>query len=149
MASVFGIVTLSAIIQFALNSLQALSIFDVIPYVIPLILPVFLYFSFAFAGYHTITSYFYYAGIADRITEIGFIRLHLEELNKLRYIEENEVKRLFRDFGLYDSITKIDNAYAKSVSKKVLSRPYLFKISYGITLIVLTVVVYWKIFILI
>lgn len=137
-ASIFGIVTLSAIIksivaEFAANP----NGFNYLP----VILTVIPYVIFAFAGYYTLKSYSFYADIAEKIKSCGLEIPYYPDLNKI--VVPTKVNGLHRELGLVDSMLKKEGQYSKSALKRFLNR-FSFGPLFFVAMASLTIVVYWQ-----
>lgn len=138
-ASLFGIVTLSAIIQYHLTSFQIIEFWNYFPLAASGI----LYMAFAFIGYHTLSSFFFYSGIADKIRWVGLLRPYYKEFNKNSdFKAEGEIYKIV---GLADLIVGTERERSNSTSKRILKRTNVFTIFYMVSMILLAIIVYWQI----
>ncbi len=124
-ASIFGIVTLSAIIQFLNAGVPVL--LSIIPYTI-----------FSLAGYYTLERYFYYGNLAESVKSGCLENPNYYNLNNIS-LYDNSTKDSY-DFSEYLK----RNANKKSFLKKVLDTTRVFAIVYFFTLLLLAIVVYWN-----
>jgi hypothetical protein len=121
-ASIFGIVTLSAIIQFLGNiSVIALSIF---PYII-----------FSFAGYYTLERYFYYVNWSEKVKMCLEFPNRYFLYRRITYNEKTEELDFYPEF-----VKRISKE--KSTLKLVLDYKLALQIAYAITIALLALTVY-------
>ncbi|MCW4005682.1 MAG: EVE domain-containing protein [Candidatus Bathyarchaeota archaeon] len=137
MASVFGLVTLSAIIQ-SLHSIfgASLTLFEQLI----LILAVLLYLLFALAGYYTLNSYAHYTGIADKVKQFGIDKPYYVDLKRIVNIESSRTKE--ENLAISDYISKRDTQRGNAVIKKIMKRSAVFPISYMVTISLLAIIAF-------
>ena len=138
LASIFGLVTLSAIIQSMLtSSFPQGATFQFSNNLIPVGLSLILYILFSFAGFYTIKRYSHYAGIADEIKAAGLEQPFFTELVKIKPCTDNGSN------SLIEYIEIINKKDANSWEKRLMHRSLFFPAVFVISLFVLGVIVYW------
>jgi len=134
-ASIFGIVTLSAILQVIEYSINPIDYS-----IIPLLLSVGPFVGFSVAGYYTLEKYFYYGDLAEKIKSNCIERPHFLSLNEVlvKNTEEGEL------IGFIDYMHKGNNKQKKHPIKVAIDKKYALLSVYVIMLILLAIVVYWN-----
>jgi hypothetical protein len=124
-ASIFGIITLSAIISGITNSHQAQV--SVIPFVI-----------FSTAGYYTLQRYFSYGEIAEKL------RMSCIEMPNFKCLNRALIST--KPVGSYSTVYKFTHTKPSkwNIIKRILSHDNVLVCAYAITLAFIAVVIYWK-----
>jgi hypothetical protein len=140
-ASIFGLVTLSAIIQSEFSKILDLSISsssDIGPIVISNI----LFILFAGAGYYTIKSYFFYAVISDKIKSYALETPYYSQLERTKWWEFKEGK--FSETSLLFAIKSLTRKHGNTPIKKWMQKSYAMSGSFILSIVLLWVFIYWS-----
>jgi hypothetical protein len=124
-ASIFGIVTLSAIVQ-------------VIQSVIPVFLSIIPFVIFSLAGYYTLERYFYYGDLAEKVKSNCLEVPNYFDLNSISVYDPS----IKGPVGFSDYVVRTTKR--KSLLKRILDHTNVFTVIYFFTLLLLGVVVYWN-----
>lgn len=144
-ASIFGLVTLSAIIQFTFDKSFLINPNILTNPIIQIVVSVILYLLFSIACYHTLICYSYYTGLADKIKTAGLQTPYISDLKNMKLLEEKDGEKKFR--SLIEIITETDRDHSKSFPKNLLQKPHALKISIPAALALLAVFIYWYVII--
>ncbi len=138
-ASIFGIVTLSAIAQSIFGS--NIAYFASVMNFLPVVLSAILYVAFAFAGAYTLDKFFFYADMASNI-KYCLEGPYYEELNKplVHIVKGDKSARI----GLADFLKKRESQEQHSWKRNFLNLKYSFIILYVLVILILFSVVYWN-----
>jgi hypothetical protein len=124
-ASIFGIVTLSAIIQ-VINSPT------------PVLISTIPYFIFSLAGFYTLQRFFYYVDLAEKVKTNCLEIPNYFDLN-INSVFDSSTKE---SIGFSDYVVR--NAKRKPILKRILDYTIVFPLVYFATLLLLGIVVYWN-----
>jgi hypothetical protein len=140
-ASIFGLVTLSAIIQtmFSAN----FSILSTSNYIL-IILSLILFLLFSASTMYTLQNYFYYATLSDKIKTFGLENPFFSELRKIQFFEQKKDKQM-QITDLMESISIINQRQANSPFRKLLKHKYLLRAFSIFALGILGVFIYWHV----
>jgi hypothetical protein len=132
-ASIFGLVTLSAIIQSFNDSNPWWYALAGVPY-----------FAFVISGYYTWNRFRYWAGIAHSIQCFGLLIPHKSIIEKIKCYKEVEGKT--EETDLYSFITNEgEKQKDEFIKKEILDRGYhSFTFLYLILVVFLTIIIYWR-----
>ncbi len=133
-ASIFGLITLSAIIQaitfkenFALSGLQ-----------VPIGISVFLYVLFSGAGLYMLQGYSYYTSMADKIKSEALQRPYFYDLKRLTIWDESNK----RYTNLVETFCKAEREHGKSFPKNIVQHSSILKIIFIVSLALLALFLY-------
>lgn len=133
-ALIFGLVTLTAIIQQYFHEVQVST--SLLP---PIIISIILYLLFSFAGGYLLNCYSYYTGMADKVNSEGIIRAYFKDLKNITIKIDDSWT------SLVDIIHKEQRRHSNSWPKSTLKEhSWLFKLLFGILIILLGLFSYWE-----
>jgi hypothetical protein len=141
-ASIFGLITLSAIIQltfvpnFQLTSLA---------HILQIVFSFLLFLIFSIACYYMLTNYSYYTRIAELIKLYGLQKPNWLDFDKIMAPQEENGK--LSSAGLVKTTMKIDKEHFNSFPKKLLKHSRIQYFFFGLTLSLLAVFIYWNVII--
>lgn len=138
-ASVFGIITLSAIIQVAFSKFVYSSFIDIIQVAISII----LYLSISTGAYYTLKCYSYYTSLADTVKNAGLQSPNFYVLNKIMTPSTENGKTT--SVGLIQTITKVDKTHCKTPIKRIMKDNQNIKLIFVFSLLLLATFIYWDI----
>jgi len=125
-ASIFGLVTLAAIIQNYLGNSPCWYFISGVPY-----------FAFVLSGYYTWGRFRYWAGIASNL-EFGLRKQYKSEIEKIQCLEES------KKINLHDYIQEKHREQKNGYIKRMLDlNRDSFTVLYCILVIGLTLITYW------
>jgi hypothetical protein len=134
-ASLFGLVTLSAIIQSVFqNATLSLSI------VIPLVISLFLYLLFSGAGWYLLKGYSYYTGLADKIKSNAIEIPYFKDLQNIKVYNSDVA------VDLAGVLYKEERLHAVSPVKKFISKyvgTWQFNLLLFMAVLGLAILSYW------
>jgi hypothetical protein len=127
-ASIFGIVTLSAIVVSVIDGNFGRAIFSMLPF-----------WFFVIAGAYTYYRYSFYAGIAEEIKGQGFCYCNVQTFKS-----NSTTDKHLRNMGLTGFIEREKHSKTASLKKRVAKIP--FTLIYVLAIVTLFVFVYWNLF---
>jgi hypothetical protein len=128
-ASIFGIVTLSAIIDSVIVHDFGRAAFSMVPF-----------WLFVSAGAYTLYRYSFYAGIAEEIKRQGFPQ------ERLRTNNSAESEHCFRSTSLACYVEREKPSKLADISKKIRLNGSLLPVIYALAITALFIFVYWNFF---
>jgi hypothetical protein len=137
-ASIFGLVTLSAIIQITFgNATLEISL------LIPLIMSLLLYLLFSVAGLYMLKSYSYYTALADKVKVQGLETPYFKDLKNITFPDDKGLSTSLID-TFYSEQKKHSLSFPKRYIQKYVNT-WKFKLLFGVALTFLAVIIYWHI----
>lgn len=138
-ASIFGLVTLAAIIQSLFSNYKLALTGDLGVIIISLG----IYATFILAGYYTLRTYFHYAILSDKIKSIAIDRPFKEYLERTWHCEMIDGKRY--ETNLWEIITDKELNHSKGLMKQIIQMRGLVIIAYVLAILALSIIIYWGI----
>ena len=136
-ASVFGLVTLSAIIQQTFNPTYMISTAsDSLQVAISFS----LYLLFSGAGLYTLRAYLFYTGETDRVKSTGIDIPYMNELERVWGVGAE--KKIYNESSLRESIRKSGRKYGNSLLK--IKKNPIFIFLYVTIIILMAFFIYWQ-----
>jgi hypothetical protein len=135
-ASVFGLITLSAIIQIVFWDQNNLTKYY------PLAISIVLYLLFSGSALYMLKCYSYYTRISDLIKTEAINKAYFSDLKKLRVWDDDKKK----DSNLAEIMASVEKTHGKSFPKGIIQKwKYSFGLIFSVAVVLLALFIYWQI----